>query len=415
MTQARIIQLVEKDLDKVNPLESTSSASSSFSSAYTDRKLAVLNVPDYNLIANKDPRGSYDRKTRENLYWIIEKLQGNPVRLTSLERRLLEKFGNASFSPLKAKDKKVKFEVAWYRLSLGVKRYLKLTAMAFLILGTATWMIYQFGVDSETQREIDMAYYAGMNRVGLVSKEHFEHINENLTATSLKLAETRKNNVELSRMVEQMILNNQVTENFKYILKQIYQDPRTKYVKKGDQVSLVFNDRNIANYKSRPELWYIVGVIESGVIRVYYDNEKILETEAIFGRTGEETPAGEYEIVNKVFKPTWYKKETLNGKTRVRAIPFGHEEHDIGRWWMGLKKVGEPVKGSYGIHGVNIQKVNEFYKKNFDWRNGSAGCPNIQGWYLQFLAKVVPVGAHVNIVQKDKWQSEQQVAPPSAA
>lgn len=176
----------------MNPSESTFSASSSFSSAYTDRKLAVLNVPDYNLIANKDPRGSYDRKTRENLYWIIEKLQGNPVRLTSLERRLLEKFGNANFSPLKAKDKKVKFEVAWYRLSLGVKRYLKLTAMAFLILGAATWMIYQFGVDTETQREIDMAYYAGMNRVGLVSKEDFEHISENLTATSLKLAETRK-------------------------------------------------------------------------------------------------------------------------------------------------------------------------------------------------------------------------------
>lgn len=399
----------------MNPLESTSSARSIFSGTATDRKLAVLNVPDYNLIANKDPRGSYDRKTRENLYWIIAKLQGNPVRLTSLERRLLEKFGNANFSPLKAKDKKVKFEVAWYRLSLGVKRYLKLTAMAFLILGTATWMIYQFGVDSETRREIDMAYYAGMNRMGLVSKEDFEQTREDLTATSLKLAETRKNNVELSRMVEQMILNNQVTENFKYILKQIYLDPRTKYVKKGGQVSLVFNGRQIANYESKPELWYIVGVIESGVIRVYYDNEKILETEAIFGRAGEETPNGEYKIVNKVFKPTWYKKERIDGKTRVRAIPFGHGEHDIGRWWMGLKKVGAPVKGSYGIHGVNIQKVNEFYKKNFDWRNGSAGCPNIQGWYLQFLAKVVPVGAHVNIVQKDKWQTEQQTAPPSAA
>jgi BMFP domain-containing protein YqiC len=399
----------------VNPSETTSSASSSFSGTATDRRLAVLNVPDYNLIANKNPRGSYDRKTRENLYWIIEKLQGNPVRLTSLERRLLEKFGNANFSPLKAKDKKVKFEVAWYRLSLGVKRYLKLTAMAFLILGTATWMIYQFGIDNETQREIDMAYYAGMNQMGLVSKEDFEQTREDLTATSLKLAETRKNNVELSRMVEQMILNNQVTENFKYILKQIYLDPRTKYVKKVGQVSLVFNGRQIANYKSKPELWYIVGVIESGVIRVYYDNEKILETEAIFGRAGEETPNGEYKIVNKVFKPTWYKKETNNGTTRVRAIPFGHAEHDIGRWWMGLKKVGAPVKGSYGIHGVNIQKVNEFYKKNFDWRNGSAGCPNIQGWYLQFLAKVVPVGAHVNIVQKDKWQSGPQTAPPSAA
>jgi L,D-transpeptidase-like protein len=399
----------------VNQSESTSPASSNYSGTYADGKLAVLNVPDYNLIANKDPRGSYDRKTRENLYWIIEKLQVNPVRLTSLERRLLEKFGNANFSPLKAKDKKVKFEVAWYRLSNGVKRYLKLTAMTFLILGTATWMIYQFGVDSETQQELDMAYYAGMNNLGLVSKEDFENISEDLTATSLKLAETRKNNLELSRMVEQMVLNNQVTENFKYILKQIYLDPRTKYVKKGGQVSLLFNGRKIANYISNPDLWYIVGIIESGVIRVYYDDEKILETEAIFGRAGEETPRGEYKIVNKVFKPTWYKKEKVNGKTRVRAIPFGHEEHDIGRWWMGLKKEGAPVKGSYGIHGVNIQKVNEFYKKNFDWRNGSAGCPNIQGWYLQFLAKVVPVGAHVNIVQKDKWQSDKQASPPSAA
>jgi len=399
----------------VNPTKSSFPVGNNFSGAPDDRKLAVLDVPDYNLIANKDPRGSYDRKTRENLYWIIDKLQVNPVQLTSLERRLLEKFGNANFSALEEKDKKVKLEVARYRLSVSVKRYLKLTALALMILASATWMVYRFGVDSETQREIDMAYYAGMNSLDLVSKEDFEHIREDLTATSLKLAETRKNNVELSRMVEQMILNNQVTENFKYILKQIYRDPRTKYVKRGGQVSLIFNGRKIASYKSKPELWYIVGVVESGIIRVYYDNEKILETEAIFGRAGEETPIGEYKIVNKVYKPTWYKKETVNGKTRVRAIPFGHEEHDIGRWWMGLKKLGDPVKGSYGIHGVNVQKVNEFYKKNFDWRNGSAGCPNIQGWYLQFLANVVPVGAHVNIVQKDKWQSNHQASPPSAA
>ena len=399
----------------MNLSENAFPADSNFSGVYVDRKLAVLRVPDYNLIVNKDPRGSYDRRTRENLYWIIDKLQVNPMELTTLERRLLEKFGNANFSALEEKDKKVKFEVAWYRMSMRVKRSLKLAAMALVVLVTATWVVYQFVVNSETRREIDMAYYEGLNRLGLVSREDFQHIRDDLTATSLKLAETRKNNVELSRMVEQMIVNNQVTENFKHILKQIYLDPRTKYVKKGGQVSLVFNDRKIASYKNDPDLWYIVGIIETGVIRVYYDNEEILETAAIFGRTGEETPTGEYAIVNKVFKPTWYKKEEINGKTRVRVIPFGHKDHDIGRWWMGLKKLGEPVKGSYGIHGVNIQKVNEFYKKNFDWRNGSAGCPNIQGWYLQFLAKVVPVGAHVNIVQKDKWQSDRKASLPSAA
>jgi lipoprotein-anchoring transpeptidase ErfK/SrfK len=136
---------------------------------------------------------------------------------------------------------------------------------------------------------------------------------------------------------------------------------------------------------------------------VYYDNDEILEIETIFGRRGEETPLGEYEISNKVYQPTWYKREQVEGRTRVRAIPFGDPEHDIGLWWMGLRKLGEPVPGSYGIHGVNPSRINEFYKKNFDWRGGSAGCPNIQDWHLMFLAKVLPIGTHVEIVASDKW------------
>jgi hypothetical protein len=381
----------------------------------TDPKLEVLNVPDYNLIANKSPNGSYDRRTRENLYWIIEKLRVNPSRLTTLERRLLEKFGNARFVGLEAKDKKVKFELARYRLSLGVKRWLKLVSTSLFIIFFVGWMAYQFGVDKNTQNAIDMAYYDGLKQLGLVARKDFDRIRENQTATSLQLAKTQQNNVELSQRVEQMILNNQVAENFQHILKQIYLDPGTNYVKRKGKVALIFNERQIASYKTDPDLWYVLGAIDSGKVRVYYDNQEILDIDAIFGRKGEETPTGEYRIVNKVHKPTWYKKEKTGGKTRVRAIPFGHIDHDIGRWWMGLKKVGSPVRGSYGIHGVNVQKVNDFYKKNFDWRNGSAGCPNIQGWYLQFLAKVIPVGAHVNIVQKDKWEKEIRDNPPSAA
>ncbi len=378
-----------------------------------DERLSILSVTDYNLIANKDPRGSYDRRTRENLYWIIEKL-ANAYRLTPLERRLLEKFGNANFKALESKEKKVKIEVARYRLSRGVKRSIKLTGIALLFLMSAGMVVYQFVVDAETRKEIDMAYYAGLNQLGLVSREDFEKARKDLDATYLKLAETRKNNQELSQRVEQMILNNKVTENLKYILKQIYNDPRAKYVKKRKRISLVFNDRTIASYKTNPELWYILGVIESGTLRVYYDNQELLEIETIFGRFGEETPTGEYEIVNKVYKPTWYKKERIDGQVRVRAIPFGHQDHDIGHWWMGLKKLDGKAPGSYGIHGVNVQKVNEFFKKNFDWRNGSAGCPNIQDWYLHFLGKVVPKGVRVNIVQKDKWQSDSDALAPSA-
>ncbi len=378
-------------------------------------KLSVLKVADYNLIANKDPRGSYDRKTRENLYRVIDKLRGNPFSRSHLEQRIFQKFKQARFLALEDKEKKVKFEVARYRVSKRVKDALKVTAAALMTLIAAGWVVYQFLLDQETQREMDFAFYAGLNSVGLVSVEGYERIRKDLETAALELARSRKNNRELSEMVERMIQNNRVTENLKYIVKQVYNDPRTEYIRRGGRVGLYFNKREIASYKTDPNLWYILGIVDSGVIRIHYNDEEILEIESIFGRVGEETPTGEYRIVNKVYKPTWYKKERVGGNVKVRAIPFGHQDHEIGYWWLGMKKIGAQVPGSYGLHGVNANKVNEFFKKNFDWRNGSAGCPNIQEWYLHFLAKMVPEGTRVNIVQKDKWQTRPDALPRPAA
>jgi lipoprotein-anchoring transpeptidase ErfK/SrfK len=382
----------------------------------SDNKLKVLSINEYNLIGNKDPNGSYDRKTRENLYWIIEKLRTHTTPLSRLEWRLIRKFKNATFGALEEKDKKVKFEIARYRLSNNVKRVLKLTGTALGILIVSGIVIYQFVLGTQTRQKIDVAWYQGLNKVGLVSKEEVAQIRQDLTSTSVELKETREFNAELSMQIEQMILNNKVTENLKYILKQVYNNKRANYVRSGQKMTLKYNSKDVAsfNYKD-PQLWYLLGIIESGVLRVYYNDEEIIEIESIFGRAGEETPVGEYEIKNKAYKPTWYKKEKINGKTRVRAIPFGHEDHEIGHWWMGMKRLGEPVSGSYGIHGVNAAKVNEFFKKNFDWRNGSAGCPNIQEWNLNFLAKMVPLGARVNIVKKDKWAKKRDFIPPASA
>lgn len=382
----------------------------------SESKLTVLNITEYNLIGNKDPNGSYDRKTRENLYWIIEKLRTQTHMLSRLERRLLEKFSNATFGALEEKDKKVKFEVARYRLSNNVKQTLKLAATTIGIIIVSGALVYQFFLGAQTRKKVDVAWYQGLNKVGLVSKEEVDQIRQDLTLTSVELKETRQFNAELSMQIEQMILNNKVTENLKYILKQVYNNQAATYVRSGQTMTLKYNDKVVAsfNYKN-PKLWYLLGIVESGVLRVYYNDQEIMEIASIFGRTGEETPTGEYEIKNKAYKPTWYKKETVDGKTRVRAIPFGHEDHDIGHWWLGMKRLGDPVPGSYGIHGVNAAKVNEFFKKNFDWRNGSAGCPNIQEWYLHFLAKMVPLGTHVNIVQKDKWVKKRDFIPPSSA
>jgi len=381
-----------------------------------ENKLTVLNINEYNLIGNKDPSGSYDRKTRENLYWIIEKLRAHTPTLSRLERRLLEKFHKATFGALEEKNKKVKFEVARYRLSNNVKRTLKLVGISIGALIISGTLIYQFVLGAQTRQKVDVAWYQGLSKVGLVSKEEMAQIRQDLTVASVELEETRKFNAELSVQIEQMILNNKVTENLKYILKQVYNNKHASYVRSGQTMTLKYNAKDVASFNYRnPQLWYLLGIVESGALRVYYNDEEIMEIESIFGRAGEETPVGEYEIKNKAYKPTWYKKETLNGKTRVRAIPFGHEDHEIGHWWMGMKRLGDPVPGSYGIHGVNASKVNEFFKKNFDWRNGSAGCPNIQEWYLNFLAKMVPLGTRVNIVQKDKWVKKRDFIPPSSA
>ena len=188
----------------------------------SDSKLTVLNITEYNLIGNKDPNGSYDRKTRENLYWIIEKLRTQIQPLSKLEIRLLEKFQNATFGALEEKDKKVKFEVARYRLSNNVKRTLKLAGTAIGILVVSGVVIYQFLLGTQTRKQVDVALYQGLSKVGLVSKEEVEQIRQDLTMTSVELKETRQFNAELSMQIEQMILNNKVTENLKYILKQVY-------------------------------------------------------------------------------------------------------------------------------------------------------------------------------------------------
>jgi len=371
-------------------------------------KIKTLTITEYNLIANKDPYGSYDRRTRETLQQIIYKLWGSTRTHTDLERKLFYKFRDAKFGALEKKAKQVKLEVTRYQLSSKAKHSIKLLASALGVLILFRYITYEFILDTETKQRVDIAFYAGLNRVGLVSKEGVDKIRQTLQAAT-------EENEQLNQVVEQMINNNKVTENLKYILKEIYNDPKTRYIKTKDLNIIKYGKKEIRKYKNDPKLWYVLGVVQQGVMRIFYNNEEVLQIRAIFGRSGEETPVGNYLIKNRSYKPTWYKKEDVNGQIKVRAIPFGDPDHELGHWWLGMKKLGSPVPGSYGIHGVNAGKVNEFYKKNFDWRNGSAGCPNIQEWYLHFLGKVLPMGTKVNIVSKDKWDENLDLTQAASA
>ena len=372
-------------------------------------KIKTLTITEFNLIANKDPYGSYDRRTRETLQQIIYKLVGNPRTHTDLERKLFYKFRDAKFGALEKKSKQVKLEVTRYRLSSNAKHSIKLLASALGVLILFGYITYEFILDTDTRQRVDIALNDRLNKVGLVSKKGMDKIRQTLQAATAE-------NEQLNQVVEQMINNdNKAKENLKYILKEIYNKPKTRYIKTKDLNIIKYGKKEIRRYKDDPKLWYVLGVVQQGVMRIFYADEEVLQIRAIFGRSGEETPVGNYLIKNRSYKPTWYKKEDVNGQIKVRAIPFGDPDHELGHWWLGMKKLGSPVPGSYGIHGVNAGKVNEFYKKNFDWRNGSAGCPNIQEWYLHFLGKVLPTGTKVNIVSKDKWDKSLDLTQAASA
>lgn len=366
-------------------------------------KLKVLTIAEYNLIANKDPVGSYDRKTRENLDAIRAKLAANLPRLSDLERRLHDKFKDAQFQALEKKENQVRSEVTRYRLSSRTRRALAWSGSALAVTMLGLWFVYALVLDAATQKRVDYMIYERLGQLGMASPQEVKKIKSELDKLERDLVVTKKKNQELVQMIDQMIQNNKVPQNLQVIVKRIYDDPRTKYVKKNGATELLFDGKRIARYSTKAESWYILGILETGMLKIFYNDEEILEIPAIFGRKDEETPVGEYEIENKLFKPTWYKKEDVNGKTIVRAIPFGDPDHEIGHWWLGMKRLGKPVPGSYGIHGVNVARTNEFFKKNYDHRGGSAGCPNIQEWNLDFLAHVLPKGTPVHIVHEEKW------------
>ena len=378
-------------------------------------QIKTLTVTEFNLIANKDPYGSYDQRTREILWHIIHKLKDSHETHTDLERKLFYKFSQAQFGSLENKSKQVQFEVMRFRLSSNVKRSIKKIAYAFGILVLSGYILYKFVLDSGTRAQVEIVLNDGLNKVGLVSNKGMKKIRQGLQTVTKKLKKTSEDKEELNKIMDQLILNNTATENLKYILKKIYNNPKTRYTKMKDLNILKYDNKEIGRYKNDPKLWYVLGIVQQGIMRIFYEDEEVLQIRAIFGRMGEETPVGIYRIKNRSHKPTWYKKEEINGRIKVRAIPFGDPDHEIGHWWMGLEKLGNPVPGSYGIHGVNAGKVNEFYKKNFDWRNGSAGCPNIQEWYLHFLGKVLPIGTKVNIVAKDKWDNSLDLTQAASA
>lgn len=98
------------------------------------------------------------------------------------------------------------------------------------------------------------------------------------------------------------------------------------------------------------------------------------------GRSGEETPPGDYVAIEKTDNPSWMK-------VGQDPIPFGDPRNPLGTRWIGWGQDGR--KTSYGFHGT---KDPESIGKE-----ASDGCVRFLNHDVEELFQILPEGAPIRI------------------
>jgi lipoprotein-anchoring transpeptidase ErfK/SrfK len=109
-----------------------------------------------------------------------------------------------------------------------------------------------------------------------------------------------------------------------------------------------------------------LALIEDGEVKKIYP--------VAVGKTTTPSPAGEFEIVNRVDNPTYYHPGTVIGPGAANPL---------GTRWIGLNQKG------YGIHGTNVPRS--------IGRAASHGCVRMAKRDLEELFEMVKVGDKVEI------------------
>lgn len=117
---------------------------------------------------------------------------------------------------------------------------------------------------------------------------------------------------------------------------------------------------------------------DSNRLNVYLNNHIIYTFDVATGRQAEDTPEGQFQIVNKVKEPWYLPKD----------IPGGSTENPLGTRWLGLN-VPDTNGYKYGIHGTNNASSIGMY--------ASDGCIRMHNKDVEWLFRHIPVGTIVII------------------
>lgn len=118
-------------------------------------------------------------------------------------------------------------------------------------------------------------------------------------------------------------------------------------------------------------------VDKSQNILLLKNNEEIIKRYIVSTGKNNCTPAGTFEIVNKLSNPTWFKAGAV--------VSPGSAQNVLGTRWMGFDLAG------YGIHGTIEPK--ELGKQV------TQGCVRLSNADVEELYSIVPVGTEVTVIE----------------
>ncbi|MFO8052567.1 MAG: L,D-transpeptidase family protein [Candidatus Omnitrophota bacterium] len=162
-------------------------------------------------------------------------------------------------------------------------------------------------------------------------------------------------------------------------------DALSKIAKKfNTTVSLIKKSNNLASDKIVPGQELKVNTCKFSLVVDKSQNllflkrdGKIFKTYLVATGKKGRTPEGEFKIINKLVKPTWYKAGAI-------VLP-DNPDNILGSRWMGIDKSG------YGIHGTT--------EPNNLGKQVTLGCIRMANDQVEELYDIIPVGTEVTIVE----------------
>jgi len=118
-------------------------------------------------------------------------------------------------------------------------------------------------------------------------------------------------------------------------------------------------------------------------LAVLEDGKVLAQFPVAVGATASPSPTGEFQIINRVFNPTFYRPGSV--------IPAG-KDNPVGTRWLGLSQKG------YGIHGTNAPRS--------IGHAASHGCIRLRNRDMERLFAMLRVGDAVEI----RGERDEQIA-----